>query len=278
MRTLADAVWQHVEQSGAVQTLALAGLKQIASEFGLSRQEAEIAVLELGVLPLRYLRSCGTIGVDGQLLLLRSGVAVLGLGGLGGYVVEGLARMGVGRLVLMDGDLFLEHNLNRQILSDEPNLGRLKAEVAMERVGRVNPAVEVTVYADYATRENLGPILAGVNVVVDALDRLPARLMVQDVATAAGVPMVHGAIAGWVGQVMTIFPGDGGLRALYGDGPIPEQGAEAEQGCPAASPMMIAALQVQETIKLLVKKGSVLRNRMLFIDAAFGEVSTLKLS
>jgi molybdopterin/thiamine biosynthesis adenylyltransferase len=90
--------------------------------------------------------------------------------------------------------------------------------------------------------------------------------------------MVHGAIAGWVGQVMTILPGDRGLLKLYGDGPVPEQGAEVEQGCPAASPMMIAAFQVHETLKILLDKGDLVRNRLLFIDAAFGEVRTLDLS
>ncbi|MBN1580279.1 MAG: HesA/MoeB/ThiF family protein [Anaerolineae bacterium] len=236
-----------------------------------------MAALELGVLPLRYLRSYGTVGLDGQLVLLRSCVAVIGLGGLGGYAVEGLARMGIGQLVLVDGDVFMEHNLNRQVLSDEPNLGRLKTEVVAERVRRINPGVDVVLHSQYATKDNLAGILAGVDIVIDALDRLPTRLMLQRAAAEAGIPMVHGAIAGWVGQVMTIFPEDSGLRTLYGSDPVPEQGAEAEQGCPAASPMMVAAFQVHETIKVLLGKGEPVRNRMLFIDAAFGEVRALEL-
>lgn len=277
MCTFAETIEPHIKEIDTVRTLALPWLNEAAARHGLSRRQAEIAALELGVLPLRYLRSYGTVGLDGQLVLLRSCVAVIGLGGLGGYAVEGLARMGIGQLVLVDGDVFMEHNLNRQVLSDEPNLGRLKTEVVAERVRRINPGVDVVLHSQYATKDNLAGILAGVDIVIDALDRLPTRLMLQRAAAEAGIPMVHGAIAGWVGQVMTIFPEDSGLRTLYGSDPVPEQGAEAEQGCPAASPMMVAAFQVHETIKVLLGKGEPVRNRMLFIDAAFGEVRALEL-
>ena len=276
------AVEQYVKEIEGVRTLAIPHLDEVAATHGLSRRQAEVAALELGILPLRYLKNYGTVGLQGQLVLLGSCVAVLGLGGLGGYVAEGLARMGVGRLTLVDGDVFCEHNLNRQLLGDEDNLGQYKALVAAEHVHRINRAVEVSAHSCYATRENLPSLLSGVDVVVDALDRLPARLMVQEVAAQMDVPMVHGAIAGWMGQVMTIFPGDVGLRALYGDGPVPEQGAEVEQGCPPASPMMVAAWQVHETVKILlgaglVPGGKLVRGRLLFLDAAVGEARTLAL-
>lgn len=268
---------QNVEELEGVRTLATERLDALAGQLGLSRHDAEVAVLEAGVLPRRYLRNYGTVGLDGQLALLQSCVAIIGLGGLGGYVLEGLARMGVGRLVLVDGDVFCDHNLNRQLLSDEGNLGRSKAEVAGDRVRSINKAVDVVPCTYCATRENLDQLLSGVNVVVDALDRLPTRLVLQDVAAQVGVPMVHGAIAGWMGQVMTIFPGDVGLRALYGQDPVPEQGAEVELGCPPASPMMVGALQVHEVVKILLGKGELLRGRMLFIDAAAAEVRILQL-
>ncbi|HID85830.1 MAG TPA: HesA/MoeB/ThiF family protein, partial [Anaerolineae bacterium] len=192
-------------------------------------------------------------------------------------VAEGLARMGVGRLILIDDDVFVDHNLNRQILSAETSLGRSKAEVARERVAQVNSAVEVVVHALEVTPENLPRLLEGADVVVDGLDRLPSRLMLQEAAQALGIPMVHGAIAGYLGQVMTIFPGDPGLRALYGDGPLPEQGIEAEQGCPAGTPMMIAGLQIQEVVKLLLGRGEPLRRRLLFMDAESGWIEVIRL-
>ncbi len=272
---LAEAVVPHIEEIQGIRVIALERLSILEAEYGLSRQQAEIAVLGLGILPRRYLRNYGTIGLHGQLALLRSSVGIVGLGGLGGYILEGLARMGVGRMVLIDGDVFCDHNLNRQVLSSEEHLGRSKAEIAGQRLRQINSAVEVVVHSTLATRDNLPHLLSGVDVLLDAVDRLPTRLMLQQVAAQLGVPMVHGAIAGWMGQVMTILPGDVGLRALYGDGPVPEQGAEAEMGCPAASPMMVAAWQVHETAKILLGQGELLRGRVLFIDAATCEVRVL---
>lgn len=274
---LAEAIRACTRQVNNIKTVDLAGLSTLATQYHLSRREVETAALELGVLPLRYLRNYGTVGIDGQLALLRATIAVIGLGGLGGFVAEGLARMGAGRLVLVDGDVFEEHNLNRQLLSDETVLGMSKAHVAAERVRRINPTVETVIYAELADADNLPDILAGVDVVVDALDRLPTRLMLQEYAARAGVPMVHGAVAGWLGQVMTILPGDVGLHAIYGTEEIPAQGAEAQLGTPAPAPMLVAAWQVYETIKLLLNKGELLRNKMLFIDTSVNEIHTLTL-
>jgi molybdopterin/thiamine biosynthesis adenylyltransferase len=271
LTAFAQAVEAYAEEAAGIQTLSLEHLDALAREHDLSRREAEVAALELGILPRRYVRNYGTVGLDGQLALLRSCVTVVGLGGLGGYIVEGLARMGVGRLVLVDGDVFLDHNLNRQVLSEEAYLGQAKATVASQRVYEINKAIETVAYAEYATSDNLPHILSGVDVVVDALDRLPTRLMLQDVAAQVGVPLVHGAIAGGMGQVMTILPGDEGLRALYGDGAVPEHGAEVELGTPPASPMMVAAWQVHETVKILTGKGELLRGLLLFLDAMSSE-------
>ncbi len=277
MTLTAQSVEPYVEEVGSVRVVGLASVKRIGAEHGLARRETEAALLDMDILPRRYLRNLGTLGLDGQRTLFRSCVAVIGLGGLGGYAVECLARLGVGRLVLVDGDVFLDHNLNRQVLSCEGNLGRSKAEVAAERVHEVNPAVDVVVFAEYATSESLVEMLEGTDVVIDALDRLPVRLVLQDAAARAGVPMVHGAIAGMMGQVMTILPGDGGLRLLYGDGELPERGAETELGTPAPTPMMIAALQVQETVKILTGEGELLRGRTMFVDGLSAEVRVLRL-
>jgi molybdopterin/thiamine biosynthesis adenylyltransferase len=277
MQGLAQAIERRAGKAQGIRTLAFAVTEDLARDLSLSRREVELAALELGVLPQRYLRNYGTVGIKGQLKLLRSHVAVIGLGGLGGYVVEGLARVGVGTLTMVDGDVFCDHNLNRQLLSGESVIGKLKAQVACERVREINAVVEAIGHSCYATRDNLAELLAGTQVVVDALDRLPARLILQEVAASLGVPMIHGAIAGAMGQVLTILPGDAGLRALYGDGPIPEQGAEVELGTPAASPMMVAAWQVHETIKILLGSGELLRGRMLLMDASVGDVRVLEL-
>ncbi|MGI6208098.1 MAG: HesA/MoeB/ThiF family protein [Anaerolineae bacterium] len=256
-------------------TLSLEAAKAAQERFGLSRRQVELAALEAGVAPLRYLRNIGTIGLAGQAALLRSTVAVVGLGGLGGYNLEGLARSGVGHIIAVDSDRFEEHNLNRQALSSEHNLGQPKAEAARARVAAINGAVEVTARQARLTAESAADLLAGADVIVDALDNLTDRLALQDAAAALGKPLVHGAIAGFMGQVMVILPGDRGLKALYPEGQAPERGLEQTTGTPAATPMLVAALQVQETVKLLTGVGEPLRHRLLILDCENGEVQTL---
>lgn len=270
-RLLASAV-----QEGQLHLLPLAAEKAIADEFAVSRRDVQIAALEAHILPARYQRSLGTVGWDGQLALLRATCGIVGLGGLGGWIVEGLARMGVGRLILIDGDRFAENNLNRQALCWESTLGQHKTTAAAERVRQINPAVEAIVHTVWANADSLPQLLAGADVIVDALDSLPMRFTLQRAAQSLGVPMVHGAIAGYIGQVMTIFPGDPGLFALYPEGKSPERGAEALWGNPAATPMMIAAWEIQEVVKLITGRGQPLRNRMLLMDAEQGIVETLQ--
>ena len=252
-------------EEGGVKVLGMREVESIAQRWGLKLKEVELAALEEGFMPRRYLRNLGTVGFEGQKKLLRSRVAVIGLGGLGGYVCQALARMGVGTLVLADGDVFVDHNLNRQVLSEVSTLGEPKAEVAKRVIARINPAVEVIAWNEFIQADNLSKVLEGCQVVVDGLDSLPARLELEEAARKAGIPLVHGAIAGFLGQVMTIFPEDPGLKALYGDKP-PEKGAEAMLGTPAATPMMVAAIQAQEVLKILIGKGKLLRKRMLVVD------------
>jgi molybdopterin/thiamine biosynthesis adenylyltransferase len=252
--------------------------RELAAASDCSLREVELAALEMGVVPWRYLRNLGTLGLEGQAALLRATAAVVGLGGLGGYVVESLARVGVGRLILIDGDVFEEHNFNRQLLSAEERLGADKVQAALQRVAAINGAVEVVGHAVMLTRENLSRLLEGADVVVDALDRLPIRLTLQEGAQTMGIPMVHGSIAGFLGQVMTIFPGDPGLRGLYGAGTdLPEQGLEAQLGTPAATPMAVAAWEAQEVVKILTGQGELLRHRLLVMDMGSGAVEILQL-
>jgi molybdopterin/thiamine biosynthesis adenylyltransferase len=257
--------------------LSLSAVRQLAHEEALSVREVEVRALKAHILPTRYERSQGTVVWEGQVKLLESTVAIVGCGGLGGWIIEGLTRMGVGHLTIIDGDAFEENNLNRQALCTEANLGQLKTEAARERLARVNAATEVTTYPVMADEESMREMLAGADVVVDALDTLPARLVLQKVAQSLGIPVVHGAIGGYIGQVMTVFPGDEGLYALYGRGDVPERGIEAQLGNPAATPMMVAAWQIQEVIKILLGAGELLRNRMLFMDAESGVAEILEI-
>ncbi|MEM4724529.1 MAG: HesA/MoeB/ThiF family protein [Candidatus Hadarchaeum sp.] len=258
--------------------ISLDAVEHVAEEMRLSRRQVEIAALQEHVLPMRYLRSLGTVGWDGQLALLQSTVGIVGAGGLGGWIIEGLARMGVGRLIIIDGDVFEENNLNRQALCVEHGLGKPKVLLAQQRVAEVNAAVEVVAYQERVDEARMVQLLQGANVIVDALDALPTRLELQRAARKLCVPLVHGAIAGYVGQVMTIFPDDPGLLELYGGDQVPEHGIEAQWGNPAATPMMIAAWEIQEVVKLLTGRGKPLRRRLLFLDGELGHVDVLEVS
>jgi len=271
-----DALHIVATRSQGHRVLSLQATDRLAADFGLSRRDTELAALSAGVVPCRYLRNVGTIGLAGQAALLRATVALVGLGGLGGYSLEALARAGVGRILAVDHDVLEEHNLNRQLLSDEEHLGLPKVEAARERVAAVNRAVELACCRARLTAESAPLLLRGSDVIVDALDNLPDRLVLQQAAAALGVPLVHGAIAGFMGQVMVIMPGDRGLLALYPNGHTPEHGLEETLGTPPATPMLVAALQVQETVKLITGLGEPIRHRLLMLDCESGQVQVLR--
>jgi molybdopterin/thiamine biosynthesis adenylyltransferase len=260
-----------------VVTLSPADLAEVAQQDGMSLRQVEILALRGKLLPERYLRNLGTLGWEGQRRLLESCVAVIGCGGLGGAVIEGLARSGVGRLIVVDGDRFVPHNLNRQLLSSMASLGRPKVDVARGRVAGINPAVEVVAWAVAATVENLPALLSEAEVAVDALDTPGDRLVLQEAAGRRGIPLVHGAIAGFIGQVTTVFPGDRTLSLLYGTGGVPAHGAEFVLGTPAPTPMLVAACQVAEVLKLLTGRGEVLRGCLLYLDLESGTVERFPL-
>jgi molybdopterin-synthase adenylyltransferase len=274
-KTLAQAIENRAEKQGNMPLLAISSVQALARETGITERDVEIAALRKQIMPVRYQRNFGTIGWEGQIKLLESTAAVIGAGGLGGYIVEALARMGIGSLTIVDGDVFEAHNLNRQILCTEDVIGAGKAACAAARVQEVNSAVQTRAVTAWASAENLPEILQGANVVVDALDSLPVRFVLQDAAAALGIPMVHGAIAGYVAQVMTIMPGDRGLKDIYGEGELPQKGIEVFLGNPAATPMLCAACQTQEVIKLLTGTGELLRNRLLMIDSECWDVQII---
>lgn len=236
-----------------------------AKRYDLGLDQVEEAALELGILPARYSRNRQTISTEQQLHLCRSGAVVIGCGGLGGYIIEELARLGVGRLVLVDPDIFEEHNLNRQILASPALLGAPKVQAAAARVREINPAVAVIPRREAFSGENGRDILAGADVVVDALDNLMTRVELARLCRELSIPLVHGAIGGWYGQVATQLPGDDiSPRILKGRGQ--QKGVETRLGNPSFTPAVVASLQVAEACKILLGQGTPLSSRMLFLN------------
>ena len=276
--TLAAMVRSRLDDKTRPPTLALRDVAAIAAATGATRREVEISALAGGAVPRRYLRLVGTLGVEGLLALRRARVAVVGAGGLGGAVVEHLARFGVGELVVADADLFSEDNLNRQLLCDEGNIGEGKAAAAARRAGCVNSAVEILPHRLFVDDTNADALFAGCRLVVDALDEIPSRLVLQRAAARCGIPFIHGAVAGWIGELMTVFPGDPGLEALYGgEGPASRKGIEVELGVSTPTPAAVAAMQAAEAVKLIAGIREPVRNRVLFIDLAAGTTCSVPL-
>ena len=238
---------------------------EVMRRFGLDCAAAEDAILASGFLPARYRRNQQTISTALQLRLHRSSVAVVGCGGLGGYVIEELSRLGVGELIAIDPDVFEEHNLNRQLLSSPAAIGQSKAAVAARRVAQINPAVIVRTVQAAFSPEKAADQIGAADVVVDAGDSVPLRLELAESCARLDIPLVHGAIAGWYGHICTVLPGDGTLRRLYGRAPG-TKGVEAEFGNPSFTPAVVASLEVAEVCKILLGQGRLLRNQVLVID------------
>ena len=250
--------------------------QQAAARFSLSLADVETAMLEAGLLPARYQRNQQMISTPQQLQLRRSRVVVIGAGGLGGYILEQLARLGVGQIDPIDDDVFEENNLNRQLFSSPAKLGRVKVEAAAERIAEINPAVICKPTRVRFEKTNGSALLCGADCVVDAVDNVTARLDLGAVCNDLGIPLVHGAIAGWYGHVATIYPGEQSLQAIYrhwNGG----KGIEQQLGNPAFTPAVAASLQVAEVCKVLLGQGRPLRNRQLHLNLLDMEIEPIPL-
>jgi molybdopterin/thiamine biosynthesis adenylyltransferase len=215
----------------------------------------------------RYSRNFDTLTRPQQAQLASSRVAVLGLGGLGGGVSEMLARTGVGHLTLIDGDVFEPSNLNRQLFCTEEVLGISKALAAEKRIRAVNSQVKITAVHQYADDDTFYDLIKDCDLVVDCLDSIPARFMLEHAAKKAQIPLVAGAIAGVTGQVTVIFPQDKGYELIYGKKEhLPAKGIESRTGNISYCALMISALQASECIKVLLDRGDILRNKLLIME------------
>lgn len=210
----------------------------------------------------RYNRNMPAMSPEECAAVRTKHVCVVGCGGLGGYIIEILARIGVGTLTVIDSDVFEATNLNRQILSEEALLGTKKAKAAAERVKRINSEVTVTAHAEFFTPENGLRLLDGCDLVVDALDSPEARRVLADACAKKGLVIVHGAISGWHGQITVVEPGSTVFDKLY-----PPRTANApKKGNPPFTPAVCASLQAAEAVKLLCGRPSPLLGKLLLMD------------
>ena len=218
-----------------------------------------------------FCRNQGALTPDQQNILLESRVAVVGCGGLGGYVIEELVRIGVGQLHLFDPDVFAPSNCNRQLnaLSRTPGqtIGQNKAEVAAARAAAIHSFCDVRPFpVDF--RAVAGEDGLQVDVVVDCLDTALARRDLAVLCTSNNIPLVHGAVNGWYGQVGVQLPGGDLIARLYPERTVQPQAAPSVLSFTVA---VVASLQVSETVKLLLGLTSSLHNTWMAIDLKHGE-------
>ena len=190
--------------------------------------------------------------------LAESRVLIAGCGGLGGNVTEQFARLGVGHLIVVDGDDFEESNLNRQILCLSDNIGQSKAAAAASRVKLIDPDIEVRAVNEYITKENAAALMADADIVIDALDSISSRLMLEDAAVEAGLYIVHGGINGWEMQAMLVPPSSGLLHSLY-------EGLEEDaiKTSLAMTPAACASIQVSLAVSHICGRSSELEGKLI---------------
>ena len=194
----------------------------------------------------RYIRNLGALTEEECALLRTKTVFVAGCGGLGGYLVEMLLRLGVGTIRAADGDAFEASNLNRQLLSSPQALGMPKAEAAAVRAALVNPDVRFVPIPEFVTEENAARLIRGCDAVLDALDNIGARRTLARACAEEGIPMIHGAICGWSAQAAVILPGDDLIGRIY-----PEGAKLNSKTSLSFTPPFCAALQVALCTRLL---------------------------
>mgnify|MGYP001030510291 FL=1 len=223
-------------------------------------------------------RQKGIIDKKEQLDILNTSVTVIGCGGIGGATTEMLARMGVGKLKIVDKDVFEVSNINRQLMSNLKSIGTSKTQATKERLQSINPNIEVEAFNTELNDKNVTEILTGSQVVIDALDNILTRIIVGRSAEALDIPFIHGAIHGTMGQVTVFNNSTPSYEELF---KLPSQGKElteeiisqisnlSKEVPPVLGPIpnIVGCLQAMEAIKLITRKGTpIMAPRILIFD------------
>lgn len=209
------------------------------------------------------------IGEEGQQKLKKSSVLVVGVGGLGAPLVTYLASSGVGQIGIVDYDVVDESNLQRQILFSSNEVGRLKTQVAKERLLAINPLLKITIYDEKLTHFNAADIIKNYDVVADGTDNFSTRYLVNDVCMLLNKPNVYASVFGFEGQASVFLKGEGPCyRCLFPNPPD----AGSVPSCNAAGvlgvlPGILGTIQATEVIKLLLRVGDPLIGRLLRYNA-----------
>jgi adenylyltransferase/sulfurtransferase len=201
-------------------------------------------------------------GEEGQEKLKRAKVIIAGAGGLGSPASIYLTAAGVGTIRIIDHDRVELSNLNRQVLHWNEDIGKRKIDSALEKLKRLNQGVKIEAMEETMTEANVSQLVAGFDLIVDAMDNLPTRYVLNKAAIENNIPFIHGAVYGFEGRAMTIIPGQTAcLKCLY-------RGVLPREKFPVigVTPAVIGCIQATEVIKYIVGIGELLTNRLLTFD------------
>lgn len=219
----------------------------------------------------RFIRNIPALSEAECALLRTKKICVIGCGGLGGNLIEQLSRIGVGTIRAVDGDVFEESNLNRQLLSDVPSIGTVKAEAAARRIQRVNPEICVEAVYVFLDETNAEALIDGCDIVLDALDNIDARRILGAACERKNIPYIYGAISGWVAQAAVSLPGDHLVDRLY-----PAGAAIRDKSVLSFTPALCAAMQASLCVRVLTGR-EVEHGVLYFFDLSEPEFTVIPL-
>ena len=203
-------------------------------------------------------------GEEGQEKLKKARVFIAGAGGLGSPISIYLAVAGVGNIRIVDHDTVELSNLNRQILHWKENIQENKTDSAVDKLRKLNPHINVEGIAEIITKENVTQLAANADIIVDAMDNLQTRYLLNKAAIDKNIPFVHGAVNGFEGRAMTVIPGKSAcLNCVYHGVTVPKEKFPVI----GVTPAVIGCIEVTEVIKYLTGMGNLLTDRLINYDA-----------
>lgn len=209
------------------------------------------------------------VGGKGQKKLFDGKVLIIGAGGLGAPIALYLAAAGVGTIGIADADNVDLSNLQRQVIHFTPDVGKPKVESAKEKMQAINPDVKVVTYKEWISAANINAIIADYDFIIDGTDNFAAKFLINDACVLAGKPYSHGGILQFVGQTITVLPGQSTCFRCIFPQPPPKDAIPtcSQAGVIGVLPGVIGTIQATETIKFLLGKGELLASRILMYDA-----------
>jgi len=209
------------------------------------------------------------VGGQGQQKLLDGKVLIIGAGGLGAPVALYLAAAGVGTIGVADADDVDLSNLQRQVIHFTADIGKPKVESAREKIEAINPDVKVITYKEWVTAANISGIISDYDFIIDGTDNFAAKFLINDACVLANKPYSHGGILQFVGQTITVLPGESPCYRCIFPLPPPKDAIPtcSQAGVIGVLPGVIGSIQATEAIKFLLGKGKLLTGRILMYDA-----------